>query len=333
MREAPVAPPVVAPRPPSLRGATLHSAALAVPDEEVTTATLARRLGIEEHWIVERTGIERRRIASRDLRLDELAAEASRAALDRAGVAAADLDLLLVATWTQEEMQPPAAPLVAGRIGATKAGAVDVGAACTGFLAAVAFGAAYVETGRAESVLVVGADLLSRVTDWGDPRTAPLFADGAGACVMTPAPGSAPVGEVILRADAEGASWVVCRHSDHKLRMAGHETFKHAVNRLVEVTEQAVARAGLTLDDIDLFVYHQANGRILRAVGERLALEPDRVVSCVDEFANTSAATVPIALAVAEREGRLSQGDRVLLGAFGAGFTWGGTVVEWGQAA
>jgi 3-oxoacyl-[acyl-carrier-protein] synthase-3 len=224
---------------------------------------------------------------------------------------------------------PNAAPLVAHKLGATAAGAFDIGAACTGFLSALAVGCAQIESGRARHVLVIGADFMSRITDPADRATAAVFADGAGAIVLTAAEESR-IGPVVLGADGAGADHIRVERSDSLIQMRGHETFREAVARLSLVTHQAAQAVGAGIDEIDLFVYHQANGRILSAVAERLELPAGRVVDCIGRYGNTSAATLPLALAFSEDEGRLTDGDRVLLGAFGAGFTWGATVLEWG---
>jgi 3-oxoacyl-[acyl-carrier-protein] synthase-3 len=309
-------------------GAAIASVAAHLPDAVVDNHDIAQRLGVSEDWIESRTGIRRRHVVGPGERLDDLAVAAGQAALARAELDPADLDLVLVGTTSADELTPNAAPLVAHRLGAVAAGAIDVGAACTAFVSALALGAGMIESRRASRVLVVGADVLSRHTDPFDRRTAALFGDGAGAAVLeqTHAPGA--IGPAPMGADGAGAPHIVARRGG-TIEMAGQETFRNAVIRLAEATLAATAQAGLTLEDLDLFVYHQANGRILRAVGERLDLDPERVIDCIERFGNTSAATLPIALDVAWREGLLHPGDRVLLAAFGAGFTWGGTVVEW----
>ena len=322
----------IAPAGRAVRTAGIASVAAAVPHEEVASATVAARLGVDEQWIERRTGVRSRHVAPAAVRLDELAAEAAEQALEQAGVRAADLDQVLVATTTADELLPNAAPLVADRLGATRAGAMDLGAACTGFLSALGQAAAQVESGRADAVLVVGADLMARVTDPHDRSTAALFGDGAGAAVVT-ADGPGAIGPVVLGADAaNGRDLIRIEHSDRLVQMAGHETFRNAVARLSQSSRLAAERAGVTLDDVDLFVYHQANTRILDAVGRELGLDPERVVDCIAHYGNTSAATIPIALRVAADAGRLEPGARVLLGAFGAGFTWGAAVIEWGAA-
>jgi 3-oxoacyl-[acyl-carrier-protein] synthase III len=307
------------------------SVAAEVPSARVTTAELAERLGVSEDWIVSRTGIRARPVAAPDERLSEFAARAGVVALSRAGVDPADVDLVLVATLTQDELMPNAAPVVAHAVGADRAGAIDLGAACTGFLSGLSLGAAQIETGRAERVLLIGADFTTRIVDWEDKRTAPLFGDGVGAVVLGPAAGEVgAIGPIILGADGSGAPAIHIDHGDRKLRMDGPEVYRHAVARMGEATVAAVEGAGLTLEDIDLFVYHQANGRILRALAEKLQLPSERVVDVIENLGNSSAATLPLGLAAAEHDGRLWPGARVLLSAFGAGFTWGAGVVEWG---
>ena len=206
-------------------------------------------------------------------------------ALNRAGVEPVDVDLVLVATLTQDELMPNAAPIVAHTIGANRAGAIDIGAACTGFLSGLSLAAAQIETGRAENVLLIGADFTTRIVDWDDKRTAPLFGDGVGAAVIGPAAGGlGSIGPIVLGADGSGAPAIHIAHDDRKLRMDGPEVYRHAVARMGAATLAAVEGAGLTLEDIDLFVYHQANGRILRALAEKLQLPSQRVVDCIENL-------------------------------------------------
>jgi 3-oxoacyl-[acyl-carrier-protein] synthase-3 len=320
-------------QPPVRPGVLAASVGVSVPDRVVPNAEIEARLGVPEDWIARRTGIHSRRIAGPQERLQDHATEAARIALARAGTNPVDVDLVIVATSTSDEIMPAAAPLVAHDLGAARAGAFDVGSACTGFLSALAVGAAQVEAGRAHCVVVVGADLMSRITDPDDRPTAAVFADGAGAVVLESTSHAGRIGPVVLGADGAGADHIRVGRgpADSTMRMLGHETFREAVARLSLSTHQAVRAAGVTVDDIDLFVYHQANGRILSAVGERLGLSAERVVDCIGQYGNTCAATLPLALAYSEREGMLNPGDRVLLGAFGAGFTWGATVLEWGR--
>jgi 3-oxoacyl-[acyl-carrier-protein] synthase-3 len=310
-------------------GAAIASVAMALPERLVSNEQIAAGLGVDAGWIAKRTGTRERPWAAADERLSQLAADAGRAAMQQAGVAASDLDLVLVATSTADEITPNAAPLVAGLIGAGRAGALDVGAACTGWLSALAMACGQVESGRAGHALVVGADFLSRFLDVSDRDTAPLFADGAGAAVVsaTDAP-TGRIGPIVLHSDHSGSHMIRLDRGDH-IRVDGQASFRAAVASLTQVTTEALAASGWRLEDVDLFVYHQANSRIINAVGQRLELDPARVVDYVGRFANASTATLPIALSVAQTEGRLEPGQRVLLAAFGGGLTWGGTVVEW----
>ncbi len=311
-------------------GAVVASVGISVPETIVPNVAICARLGVGKDWIERRTGIRSRHIARPGERLATHATLAGIEALERADIDPGELEMVLVATTTADELLPNAAPLVAHALGATRAGAFDIGAACTGFLSALAVASAQVEAGRARSVLVVGADLMSRITDPGDRATAAVFADGAGAVVIVATDPPGAVGPVVLGADGAGAEHIFVAREDALIRMNGHETFRAAVARLSTATLQAIDAAGVSLAEVDLFVYHQANGRILSAVGERLGLPAHRVVDCIGEYGNTAAATLPLALAFSEREGALQPGDRVLLGAFGAGFTWGATVIEWG---
>jgi len=309
--------------------ATIHGIGSALPERVVGNAEVAARAGVSEDWIVARTGVRERRIAAPDERLEAYAAEAGQRALEDAGLDAAELDLVLVATMSADEVAPNAAPLVAHRLGTTRAGALDVGAACTGFLGALGLASAQIEAGRLERVLVIGADLLSRLTDRQDRGTAALFADGAGAAVLAPSVNGASVGPVLLRADGSGAAAIQVSHEERLIRMQGHDTFRAAVQRLAECTLEAIEAAGVALEDVDLFVYHQANARILAAVARQLGLDTGRVIDCIDRYGNTSSATIPVALAEARDRGLLKPGAIVLLGAFGAGFTWGAGVLRW----
>ena len=316
-----------------LRGAALLSVGSSLPEGVVTNAEIAERIGKSDDWIYTRTGIRERRHAASGERLADHAVAAARSALERAGVAAAELDLIVVGTLTPDEPMPNPAASVAHALGADRAGAIDVNAACTGFLSALALAAGSVEAGRAERVLVIGADFISRITDHDSKQTAMLFADGAGAVVLAATPAEAGrIGPILLRADSSAPEVLfLSREGGATIEMDGHETFKHAVARMAEVTRETLAAAGLTLGDVDLFVYHQANGRILKAVAERLELDEARVVDCIELTGNMSAATLPYALDVAHADGRLRDGSRVLLSAFGGGFTWGGGLIEWGR--
>ncbi|MBV8944223.1 MAG: ketoacyl-ACP synthase III [Solirubrobacterales bacterium] len=253
-------------------GAAIAGVAVALPERLVSNEQIAARLGVDPHWIAKRTGTRERPWASDDQRLTHLAAAASRSALVQAGVDPAELDLVIVATSTADEIAPNAAPLVAGLIGAERAGALDVGAACTGWLAALAMACGQIESGRARYALVVGADILSRFLDVSDRDTAPLFADGAGAAVLAATEAaSGRVGPIVLHADHSGSHLIRLDRGGH-IRMEGQESFRAAVASMAAVTTEALEACHCGLEDIDLFVYHQANSRIIRAVGQRLEL-------------------------------------------------------------
>jgi 3-oxoacyl-[acyl-carrier-protein] synthase III len=231
-----------------------------------------------------------------------------------------------------DEITPNTAPLVAHALGAERAAAWDVGAACTGFLAGMSQAAALVEVGRAERILLIGAESLTRLSDFDDKKTGMLFGDGAGAAVIGPSDDGSGIGPIDLRADGGLGDTIVATHEDGKIRMDGISTFRVAVKRLSESTVFAVAAAGLELDEIDLFVYHQANSRILKAVGERLDLEPAKVADYIGQLGNTSAASIPLTLSLSREDGRLRPGMKILIAAIGAGFTWGAGVMEWTSA-
>ena len=286
-------------------GPGIAAVAAWLPERVVGNEELAGPLGVDSNWISSRTGIHRRRRVGAEGLVD-LAAGAGAKALALAGVEPGDLDLVLVATFTHDQLLPNAAPQVAGRLGAGSAGAIDIGAACTGFLSALSLATAQLESGRARAALVVGAEVISNVTDFTDRRTAGLFGDGAGAAVLVPG-GPGQIGPIALRSDGSRAELIHADHDDRLVRMDGRATFRAAVAAMSDTTQQVVSDAGLALDEIDLFVYHQANSRIISAVGERLDLPRDRVIDCLAEYGNTSAASIPIALSEAASDGAASE--------------------------
>ena len=299
-----------------------------LPETVVSNLPIAERLGIDENWIVKRTGIKHRRHAMPSERLSDLATEAGRRAVDDAGVDPAALDAILVATTSADEITPNAAPYVATALGAAHANAFDVGAACTAFVTAMAAGTALIESGRAETVLVVGADALSRFTDFDDKRSAALFGDGAGAIVLGAQEDGDGVGQFVFGSDATLAEAIIARREDPYLRMDGHTTFNAATGALERSTREAVELAGLELDDVDLFVYHQANARITKLVAEKLGLPPERVADYIAETGNTSAASIPMAMARLLDEGQVASGGLALMIGFGAGLSYAAQVVE-----
>ena len=314
---------------PSTRTAGIIGVGSALPERSVSSAEIGARVGVSAEWIERRTGIRERRHAAATDRVSDLAASAGAAALEDAGLKAGELDMVLVATVASDEITPAAAPIVAHELGAVHAAAIDVGAACTGSLAGLAHASAWVETGRGRHVLVIGAEILSRFIDFQDRRTAPLFGDGAGALVVS-ADGDGEIGPFVFGSDGSRATTIQATRASGVLEMEGHETFLQAVQRLSASTVEVLDIAGLTLDEIDLFVYHQANSRILTAVAERLELPSERVYDCIAELGNTSAASLPLALSRAVGDGALAPESRVVLGAIGAGLSWGATVVTWG---
>jgi 3-oxoacyl-[acyl-carrier-protein] synthase-3 len=311
---------------------TAHAAlGIALPERVVTNEEVGARIGRDPAWIETRTGIVERRWAGPQETLASLATAAGADAIERSGIAKEEIDLLLLATSTADAVFPNAAPLVATALGLEHAAPMDVGVACTGFVAALDLAAGQLEAGRAQHALVIGADLLSRIVDPEDRGTALLFADGAGAMVVGGRVGPR-FGAFRLGTEGAGAAHIVAPHGG-VIEMAGQETFLAAVKRLTQIIPLAAADSGWDVDDVDLFVVHQANARILRAVGERLGLDAGRVVNDIARRGNTSAATIPLALHAAEQEGRLVPGAKVVVAAFGAGFTWGAGAFAWGPGA
>lgn len=305
----------------------------ALPERVITNDDWAQGLDTSDEWIVRRTGIRERFWLDAGEPLAALAARAGRDALADAGRDAADVDLVLVSTITPDHITPGLAPEVARLLGATRAGACDVGAACAGFLYALDQAAGLVESGRASTVLVCGAEAMSRITDVEDRSTAVLFGDGAAAVVVGAGDLDVGLGAFVLGADGDQARLLYADQDDRVMRMAGQEVYRHAVARMVESMGAALADAGLEADDLDLFVAHQANERILLSAARELGVPEDRVVLDMGRVANTSSASIPLALHQAERDGRLVPGATIGLAAFGAGFVWAAGVVRWKERA
>lgn len=301
----------------------------ALPDQIVTNKDLEAYLDTTDAWIQRRTGIRERRHLNGSATLTDLAAAGCRMALDDAGRDAADVDHIIVATFTPDRLMPGLAPKLAKMLGTDGAGAVDVNAACAGFLYGLDQSAALLESGRAELALVVGAEALSRVTDPNDRGTAILFADGAAAVVVEAGEFENGCFPFVLASDGEHGDLLYAEREERLLRMAGQEVYRHAVERMVEATREALRRAGLGVDDIDLLIVHQANQRIIDAAARRLGVPEEKVFANVDTTANTSSASIPLALHHAELAGRLKPGDRVALAAFGGGFVWGAGIICW----
>ena len=329
--ELAIAPSPVAPRiRPRLRTAGIIGFGRALPATIVENEPIAERIGVDPSWITKRTGISARRRADTES-LSDLAIEAGRRALAAAGVNPAYVDAVLVATSSADDIVPQAAPMVAGGLGADRAMAWDVGLACTGFLAGLQQGAALIESGRANTVLLIGADVLGgRYTDDDDRQTSALFGDGAGAAVLAPG-GPARIADVVLGASAQRDVLYIDR-TENVVRMEGRLVYQQAIDHMERSCRELLALAQLDIDDVDLVIAHQANGRIINAVRERFGLEPDRVADYVSDLGNTSAASIPLALSLAEDDRRLP-GERgnVLLTAFGAGFSWGAALLTYGR--
>jgi 3-oxoacyl-[acyl-carrier-protein] synthase-3 len=313
--------------------AGLFGVGTALPVHRLGNDHFEANLDTSDEWIVRRTGIRSRYWLNGKQTLADIAVDACNEALADAGRRGEDVDHVIVSTLTPDLLTPGLAPEVARRVGANEAAAVDVNAACAGFIYALDQAAALVESGRAKLVLVVGAEALSRITDSGDRGTAVLFGDGAGAVVVAGGELERGCGAFELRSDGVHADLLYATRDERLLRMEGREVYRHAVARMVESMRTALGRAGLTADDLDLFVAHQANARIIEAAAAELGLPRAKIALNVDRVANTSSASIPLALAQAERDGLLTPGATVGLAAFGAGFVWGAGIVSWKERA
>jgi 3-oxoacyl-[acyl-carrier-protein] synthase-3 len=328
---------------PSFLAAGICGIGAYVPEKILTNADLERLVETSDEWIVTRTGISERRIVGAGQATSDLATEAARRALAHAGVAAGDLDLIIVATITPDMPFPGVSNLVQDRIGARRAAAFDLGAGCSGFIYGLATGAQFIASGLYRHVLVVGADALSRMVNWNDRSTCVLFGDGAGAAVLGAVPSGSGLLSIDLGSDGSGAEMLCVEAGGsrlpatretvetglHTIRMNGAEVFKFAVRIIEESTRRALDRAGLSTADIDCFIAHQANIRILDAAAKRLELPADRVFNNVSKYGNTSAASVPIAMVEALSEGRFKEGDTLALVGFGTGLSWASTIMTW----
>jgi 3-oxoacyl-[acyl-carrier-protein] synthase-3 len=301
----------------------------ALPEHIVTNKDLEAYLDTTDAWIQRRTGIRERRHLNGTVTLTDLAVQACRDALDDAGRDAAEVDHVIVATFTPDRLMPGLAPKLAKVLGTDGAGAIDVNAACAGFLYGLDQSAALIESGRARLALVVGAEALSRVTDPYDRGTAILFADGAAAVVVEAGEFEHGCSPFVLASDGEHGDLLYAERDERLLRMDGQEVYRHAVERMVEATAEALRRAGLSVDDVDVLIVHQANQRIIDAAARRLGVPEEKVFVNVDTIANTSSASIPLALHHAEQRGFLKSGHTVALAAFGGGFVWGAGVLQW----
>lgn len=314
-----------------------------LPEKVLTNADLEKMVDTNDEWIVSRTGIRERRIAAPEEASSDLSVKAAEKALKKAGIRAEELDMIIVTTVTPDMNFPATACLVQDRLGAKKAATFDLSAACTGFIYGISTGAQFIATGVYKYVLVIGVECLSRIVDWTDRNTCVLFGDGAGAAVLGPVEegygflsfelGGDGSGGNLLNLPAGGsrlpASEKTIRERLHYVHMSGREVFKFAVRVMGNATEEALAKAGLSKEDIDFLVPHQANIRIIDSAVKRLGLTEDKVVVNLDRYGNMSSASIPVALDEAVERGQIKKGDTMVLCGFGGGLTWGATVLKW----
>ncbi|MEK7283075.1 MAG: beta-ketoacyl-ACP synthase III [Acidobacteriota bacterium] len=324
--------------------AVIRGTGSSLPDKVLTNLDLERMVDTSDDWITTRTGIRERRVAREDEYMSQFATRAAERALESAGLPASGVDLIVCATVTPDMPIPATACIVQNNLGATGAAAFDLAAGCSGFIYALAVAERFVASGDYRAVLVIGAELLSKFTDYRDRTTCVLFGDGAGAVLLTP--GEAPYGVLASEMHADGsmadfiyvpaggtrepASALTVAERRHYIRMRGNETFKMAVRSMEESSRAVLQKAGLTPADVNLFLPHQANRRIIDAVGTRLGLGANQVYINIERVGNTSAASIPVALDEAVRQGLVRKGDNLLFAAFGTGLTWGAAVCKWG---
>ena len=311
-----------------------------LPDRIVTNEELARSVDTSDDWIRKRTGIRERRIAADDQKTSDLAVNAAKEALRAAGIGPDNIDLIVLATTTPDETFPATATRVQAALGMSKGAAFDVQAVCTGFIYALNVADNFIRLGQANTVLVIGAETFSRILDWEDRTTCVLFGDGAGAVVLQSLEqeNEREIRGILSNHLHSDGRYKDCLYVDGgpssskfvgKLRMKGSEVFRHAVTNMVSVLEEALKCNNLSAKDIDWLVPHQANKRILDRTAQKLKLSPDKVVVTVDRHANTSAASIPLALSEASMDGRIQKGDIVVTDAMGSGFTWGASLIRW----
>jgi len=311
-----------------------------LPEKILTNADLEKIVDTSDEWIQQRVGIKERHIAAEGQFTSDLAVEAGKKAMAAAGVTAEDIDLIIVATTTPDYTFPSAATLVQMKLGMHHGMAFDIQAVCSGFVYALTTADSYIKNGLAKRALVIGAETFSRLLDWTDRTTCVLFGDGAGAMVVEGvelADGEAERGILSSALRSDGHHWdklyvdggPSTTGTTGHVHMQGPEVFRHAVGKITDVVYSALEKGGYTVEDLDWFVPHQANQRIIEGAGKKLGLPPEKVVMTVDRHANTSAASVPLALSVAVADGRIKQGDLVMLEAMGGGFTWGANLIRW----
>jgi 3-oxoacyl-[acyl-carrier-protein] synthase-3 len=297
-------------------------------DRVWTNKDLEKMMDTSDEWIRTRTGIEERRIAPDEVDTSQMAYEAAVRALEDAELTAQDIDLILVATVTPDYPFPSVACMIQDKLGAVDAAALDIGAACAGFMYGMVTAKQFIDNGTYRHILVVGAEKLSKVVDWTDRSTAVLFGDGAGAVVVGPVSDGKGILSYELGADGSGGKYL---YQDEFIKMNGREVFKFAVRQMGQTAVNVVQKAGLKTEDIDFLVPHQANVRIMDAACERLGLPKERMSVTVKKYGNTSSASIPMALVEALKDGRIKDGDVIVLIGFGGGLTWGGIALRWGK--
>ncbi|EWG12582.1 beta-ketoacyl-ACP synthase III [Cytobacillus firmus] len=299
-----------------------------LPEKVVTNADLEKIVDTSDEWIRTRTGIEERRIADDSIDTSDMAFQSALKALDNAGIEAEDLDLILVATVTPDNPFPSVACMLQERLKASKAAAMDISAACAGFMYGIITAQQFIETGTYKNVLVVGVEKLSKITDWNDRNTAVLFGDGAGAAVIGPVSDGRGILSFELGADGTGAKHL---YQDEYIIMNGREVFKFAVRQMGESCINVLDKAGLSKEDVDFLIPHQANIRIMEASRQRLELPVEKMSKTVDKYGNTSASSIPIALVEELEAGKIKDDDLLVMVGFGGGLTWGAIAMRWGR--
>ncbi|WP_054860550.1 beta-ketoacyl-ACP synthase 3 [Gracilibacillus sp. JCM 18860] len=299
------------------------------PEKILTNKDLEKIVDTTDEWIRTRTGIEERRIASDDENTSDMALKAAEDALKEADLTAEELDLILVATVTPDQPFPTVSCILQEKLGATKAAAMDISAACAGFMYGMITAKQFIESGDYKHILIVGAEKLSKITDWEDRNTCVLFGDGAGAAVMGPVSDGKGVLSFELGADGSGGKHLA--QQDEHIIMNGREVFKFAVRQMPESSVKVVEKAGLAKEDVDYLIPHQANIRIMEAARQRLGIDESKMAVNVNHYGNTSAASIPIALSEAVKKGKINDNDLVVLVGFGGGLTWGAVALRWGK--
>ena len=301
-----------------------------VPENIVTNADLEKIMDTSDEWIRTRTGIEERRIAPQGMGSSEMGYQAALRAIEDAQINAKDIDLILVATVTPDRPFPTVSCMLQGRLGAVKAAAMDISAACSGFMYGIITAKQFIETGAYQHILVVGVETLSKIMDWDDRNTAVLFGDGAGAVVISRVPDDRGILSFELGADGTGGEHLY-QDDDDKIRMNGREVFKFAVRQMGDSCEKVLELANLTKEDVSFLIPHQANIRIMEASRERLNLPEEKMSRTVHKYGNTSAASIPLSLDEEVKAGKIKDGDLIVMVGFGGGLTWGAIAIRWGR--